>query len=897
MKPSKNRKENLKMTLSRRNFMKGAAIGIAGVASAGILSGCSETSGSAAVSAAATETPTPSASAEPAAAEAPAEAQTVGNILNPQDESFTSYTTNYSHIFSPLKIGGVTLKNRIVKSAAGSEMQKTSTLWPDPEAISYYTRFGEGETGMVCFESSTVIPTPVIPGADAAIAMPAGIPEGVTMVSLDISTDEGIPGHKAIADAMHAVDTPIIAQMYDMTMLSGASSTITENYNLESSFNSGKMQTTEEVQTEIQNFIDGAERYYKAGFDGVEINCSCNHYFSTYLSRRINKERTDQYSGESIENRCRIVCEIIEGIRKRVGNDFIIQILYSGIEEDVVDLGKNSECTTVDEAIEFAKLFEKAGASSLHIRSEAYGHHCGGFMPDVLHIPDHGYTGYGSYIQYGKHMPEVLGEYDGIGALIEVAAKIKQNVSIPVGAVGSMDPRMAPDLLDNAIADGKLDFLLMTRPLMADFFMPKKLKEGRREDVAPCTHCMTCFVAPIDMGTPMYCRVNAALSRAFTEDMPEGYDPLPTKTPRNVMVIGGGPAGMEAARIAAERGHTVTLYEEKTNLGGRLPALQTLKGSHERIMDHVEYLKHELDVQNVQVVTGKKVDAAFIAGEKPDTVVVAVGSTPDPLQGLISGGSVINMDDVLEELEAQCELNVAEEVVLVGAQFQACELAIHLCKHQKKVIMLNPGPESQFYMNAATWPREMGKSWLYAQGVKVYHNANIEQISSDSVTFDTEYGVKKTISGVTVINAMPENTNRSLFEEAKSACEDVYAVGNCYAAGTIANATARANIIARRIGNEQAGTQQNAAGENTYTSTATGIGDVTVSIQVEDGKIVKATVDTSNETANIGRGLGEQFASQIVEKGSIDAVSQATVTSNAVSTALQDCLRQAGLLS
>lgn len=143
---------------------------------------------------------------------------------------------------------------------------------------------------------------------------------------------------------------------------------------------------------------------------------------------------------------------------------------------------------------------------------------------------------------------------------------------------------------------------------------------------------------------------------------------------------------------------------------------------------------------------------------------------------------------------------------------------------------------------------------------------------------------------------MPEQNNRALFEEAQAACDDVYAVGNCYAASTIANATARANIIARRIGSAQSSTQQNLTGENVYSATSTGIGDVTVSIQVEDGKIVKALVDTSNETADIGRGLGEQFASQILEKGTVDSVSGATVTSNAVSTALNDCLRQAGLM-
>lgn len=400
-------------------------------------------------------------------------------------------------------------------------------------------------------------------------------------------------------------------------MGTGASSTFKETTTFESTLGGGRMQSTEEVQQEIQNFIDAAERYYKAGFDGVELNASCNHYFSTFLSRCANIERTDQYSGASIENRCRILTEIIEGIRERLGEDFVVQVLYSGVEGDVAELGKDQGCTTLEEAIEFAKLFEKAGASSLHIRSEAYGHHCGGFMPDIFHVPEHGHTGYGTVIDYGKHMSPIIGKYDGIAGLLDVAAEIKKNVSIPVGTVGSMDPRLAPDLLDNAIADGKVDFYLMTRPLMADFDMPNKLKDGRRDEVAPCTHCMTCFVATLDWGVPMYCRVNPALSRALTDDMPEGYDPTTTDVQKNVMVIGGGPAGMEAARIAAQRGHTVKLYEKADALGGRLDTLQKLKGTHERILDHKNYLIHQLEVSGVEVVTGQEVTADFVQKEAP----------------------------------------------------------------------------------------------------------------------------------------------------------------------------------------------------------------------------------------------------------------------------------------
>ena len=901
------------MDLSRRDFLKGTAAGLAGTALTGLLGACQPASSretsleeNVLPEASSSET-TKEPATQPSSSESmpqsnpePAEKEgLLGDLLNPQDESFTDYTTDYSHIFSPLKIGGVTLKNRIVKSTAGSETQKT-TEWPDGTSLNYYRKFCRGGVGMVCFETSGIIPMAgpmgLADGKPAGNEMMGDAMGGFSMAALDFTSDAAIPAHKAVADAMHELDTPVIAQMYDMMMVSGSSSSFLETTALESSFSNGHMQTTEEVQTEIRYFIEGAERYYKAGFDGIELNASCNHYFSTFLSRRANNERTDQYSGASIENRCRILIEIIEGIRERVGRDFIIQILFSAVEENIAELGKNEGCTTIEEAVEFAKLFEKAGASCLHIRSEAYGHHCGGFMPDILHVPEHGHTGYGTIMDYGRHMPPVLGQYDGVAALLEAAAEIKKNVSIPVGAVGSMDPRLAPDLLDNAIAEGKIDFLLMTRPLMADFDLPNKLKENRRDEVAPCTHCMTCFVAPIDLGTPMYCRVNAALTRAYSEDMPEGYEPLPADSPKNVMVVGGGPAGMEAARIAAGRGHHVALYEKASALGGRMKGLQILKGTHERILDHKAYLERQLEVNGVRVVTGQEITADFVQKEAPDSVIVAVGSLPGDVGGLAeTAGSLHTMTDILSALEEGKGLPSEDEIVILGAQFQAGELAVSLCKAGKTVTMLNPGPESEFFMNAATWPREMNRSWLRAKGVRLYHNVSIKQVSQQQVVFDTEYGVGKTIDCGCVVQALPESPNRTLYEELLPVCSEVYAVGNCYSPGTMANGIARANIIARRIGSTTTIRQPAAADGNTYTATATGIGDVTVTITVEDGKLMNAVVDTSNESAGIGRELGEQFARQIMETGSIDAVTGATVTGNAVSKALAECMKQAGL--
>lgn len=884
----------MKVKITRRQFLKNTAVSAVGVSAMGILGACQNvdsgpTAESTESSMAATAEQETTATAQPQEIQsqgqepqAPAGGdRTWGGILNPQ-EDFTSYTTDYSAIFSPLTIGGVTLPNRIVKSCAGSEMQK-NTERPDKTMLAYYEQFCKGGVGMICFEPSTLIPGP------------SAAAEGIDAASLDFTSDANIPAHQEVSDLIHGYGIPVIAQMLDMVMATGGSSTTNEFLRLEMSFGGGKMQSTEDVKKEIQYFIDGALRYQKAGFDGVELNCSCNHYFSTFLSRYANHERTDEYSGETLENRARVVTEIIEGIRQKAGEDFIIQVLYSGVEENVHELGNNSLCTTLEEACEFARLFEKAGASCLHIRSEAYGHHSGGFMPDMFHAYEHGDTGYGSVIDFDRHFGgNVIGKYDGAAALLNVASAIKSCVTIPVGVVGSMDPRLAPDLLNQAIADGKIDYILMTRPLMADMSLPKKLKEGRRDEVAPCARCMTCFSAILSFGTPMYCRVNGALTRAYGEDMPEGYDPVPAETKKKVMVIGGGPAGMEAARIAAQRGHDVTLYEKSGQLGGKLEAVQAVKGSHERILDHRNFLIRQLEVNGVKVELNQEVDAQKVKEEAPDIAIVAVGAGKEAqdIPGADSEG-VISTQEFLDMVK-EGQTPEGYHFVIAGGQFQACDIAVYLTKMGKKVTILNPGAEKELYQNAPAWPKAMGTYWLQAKGVKVYHNVDIQKIEGDGITFETDYSLTAIEPYDKIILALPQEPDRRLFDSLVAECSEVYAAGDCYSPGTIANGIARANIVARKAGQGAEGNSGQLK-DNQYRASAVGIGDVTVTITVEDGRITEAFVNTSNETEGIGRHLGEVFAEQIEEKGEIDSVSGATITSQAVQSALSQCKKEAGI--
>lgn len=805
---------------------------------------------------------------------------TYGALVNPQ-ESFESDSTDFSAIFQPLTLSGHTMKNRLGKSCAGSEMQHSTTEISDT-SLAYYERFCQGGIGMICVEASKIIP------AENKAAAEFGALE------VDLTTDEGIEAHRVMSEMAHKYGTLVIAQMLDMGMATGGSCSSPKGAKLEIAFGGPAAQTTEDLHREQQYFIDAAERYYKAGFDGVEINASCNHYFSTYLSRYQNTERTDEYSGESIENRARVVTEIIEGIRERVGRDFVIQVLYSAVEGNVEELGKDELCTSIDEGVEFAKLFEKAGASCLHIRSQLYGLHPGGFMPDVMHYCEHGDTGYASVVNYNRHFGGIIeGRFEGYGGLLDVAARIKAAVSIPVGTVGAMDPRVAPELFDNAIRDGKVDFYLMTRPLMADFHYANKLSEGRVEEIAPCVRCMTCFVAQVDMGTPMYCRVNPALTRAYTEDMPEGYDPQPTSSAKKVMVIGGGPAGMEVARVAAERGHTVTLYERAGDLAGFMNLAMVIKGPHERLIDHKKYLIRQLELLNVTVITGKEIDADAIERENPDAVVVAVGGAPE--ESLAPDAeNVSSLYDYFDYGLNGEDLPLGDSVVVYGGRLQAGNLVMNLVKAGKNVTMLNPGPESELLMGAASWPRRLGQEWLHAKGVTMYHNVEIISLVGSTVTFATESGANVTAYFDNFVDARPLVANRSLYNEIKKSYNEVYAVGDCYSPSTIANATARANLVARKLG-EGSTLGDAALGENQYAGTAVGIGDVTVVITVESDMIVAVEVDTSEETQGIGRELGENFADEILATGVVDAVSGATITSDAVRQALEEAKGAAGV--
>ena len=486
--------------ISRRNFIKGAAAGAVSVAAFGLV-GCTQQT---------TQTPDPT----PAPPEAPSPAsnpvqnvitpQNAGAYLNPQDYNYTSNSiTDFSKttLFSDWKLGPLTLNHRMVKSAAGSD---TFANGLNEEAITYYTNFAKGGVQMIWCENF-----------------------GNVLTKYPVTRKKDLltyPVHKLV-EAVHAEGAYIGYQFDSMGATIG-------KQNEDGSFVQATADdlTLDDIASFQQDIINAAKILHDAGFDGFEINAAGNNIGQAFLSRNRN-HRTDQYGPQSFENRARFITEIIQGIKKECGKDFIVQVLMNGIEENDQNLGDNSRFTTVAENKEIAKLLEAAGADSLHVRLGPAGMHVCQFASD-LYFTGYGIegtTGYGTQFDFSRHWEgKLIANHSGCGMMLNVAKEIKEAVSIPVGTVTYMDPAHAPDFFEKALKDGMVDFLIMNRPLIVDTDYVNKLREGRIKEIAPCTRCLHCHFDTDEEGkTIEHCRVNACVQRAYRDSMPEGYEPLP----------------------------------------------------------------------------------------------------------------------------------------------------------------------------------------------------------------------------------------------------------------------------------------------------------------------------------------------------------------------------------
>ncbi len=456
-----------------------------------------------------------------------------------------------------------------------------------------------------------------------------------------------------------------------------------------------------------------------------------------FLSRSANK-RQDEYGG-NLRNRARFLVEVIKAVREAVGKDFSVWCRIDGRQYGL------EEATTLAEAQEIARMAQDASADAIHVTS------FGPLSPPNITTP--------------KFQPAVI---------VELAAGIKKAVTVPVIAVG----RITPEAGERLLAEGGADLVAIGKGLLADPDLPRKVAAGSHEDITPCIVCMRCLD---DLGDPeakgIRCSVNASLGREREAGI------IPVKKPGKVLVIGGGPAGMEAARVAALRGYRVTLWEKQSRLGGQL--IQAAISPHkDRIRRLTKYLQTQLEKLNVGIELGKEATAAMVVAFKPDVVVLATGVRPviPDILGL-DKAHLVHAGDVLEGRE-----KVGNPVLVIGGEAVGCETAEFLAEQGKQVTVTRRGPKMALGTGLRLRPFFLDR--LREKGVTLIASVKYDEVTPKGLVITTRDGEKQTIEAATIVLAAGSVPEKTLYDDIERKVPVVHLAGDCVEPRTIRAAIA-----------------------------------------------------------------------------------------------------------
>ena len=654
-------------------------------------------------------------------------------------------TCEFRHLFTPIQVGALILKNRIFSSGHAEAMAEGGK--PTARLLRYHEAKAQGGCALTIFGGSTSV-------------HPSSPASGWKLIANH--DDSIISSYRGIAEAIHRHDCLVLTQL---THLGRRAQSDTEAWHVLLA----PSQIPEAVHREIPHelepeqiaalvraFGDAARRCREGGLDGIEISMAHNHLIDQFWSPLFNR-RSDAYGGD-LEGRMRFGFEVLAEIRRQVGRDFVVGARISGDEFTAGGLT----------AADMAEVARRLAASGLVDFLSIIGGGAHTYQLQAAAVPN-------------MSFPKAV--------YFPLAAAIKQAVpGMPVfHATRIVDPIHADQLL----AQGSADVVGMTRALIADPELPRKAQEGRFDDIRQCVGANEGCIDRIYQGKPVTCVQNPAVGR---ED--ELGEVRPAAMRKRVVVVGGGVAGLEAARVAAIRGHGVVLFEKETEVGGqvliaaRAPARTDYAGI-------VRFLRVQVAKLGVEVRLQVEATAELVLAESADAVVVATGSHPHlPLLPGVNGKHVVTDRDVLLE-----RVPVGDKVVLVDDVHtqQALSTAEYLLDQGKRVEVISrlfyPGQDIGITSIVPLYTR------LFSKGVTLTPHTELRAVEGSTVVVANVYsGAERRIEGVdTVVLAMGSRSTDHLYRALKGRVQDLYPVGDCLAPRGVHHALLEATRAARAI--------------------------------------------------------------------------------------------------